>query len=487
MFWLNILVGIIAGAITLIVLVFLVGKNNIAVRVLTITVMIVFVQISIIYFSPYFLAWKTIYQIKQIPFYQTIQQSDPLLFDQFITKINDDAMAKGSINNIVKYSNDLDNIILNKYLGTASDDAIYNYLRADVNVYEALYKIDPAIILKLEEKTHPDSYEINGLNRIDQQLFNNLLESSNQIVISAVTDPQAPSDSSDAADRENKVVTTLSKKYGQETVSSIFSNSGNSSLNPKVAAGVVIDVYKILLASGKENVGIIMRALYGNTTNSTVQSLGLNVAISKAQYVYQKVSDAIYTVYSEKSLNAKYGVLGSGVAIDKNILATNCHVALSEKYMVVRIEDQLSPAKLYYQNGDMCLIQIAKAHFIPVKIRQSKAVNIGEEVFAIGNPEGYERTISRGIISNKYTSADGQYVILQTDAAISQGSSGGGLFDVNGSLIGITTAISRAGSNIGFVIPTEMIINRGVSPIKSAALNPKVNNSSDSILSYSHN
>lgn len=456
MMWLNILLGFIAGVVALITLSLILSKNPILVRIISVIVMLVFIQILNLYFSTYFTAWQTIYHIKNIPFYNTVEKSDPLLFDEFISKIYDNALRKGNSLNVMKYRDELTTIMLHKYLGKASDDTIYNYLQANIKIYEALNKVNPGIILMLEEKTQPTMQELTILNSIDPNLLNNLLESANQIIISASIDPQPPSDANDAENREGQIISVLSKKYSQDMITKVFSNTKDTSLNKQLVADIIIDMYKTLIESGKENVGIIIRAVYGNTADN-INSLANNTTISKAETVYQKVSDSVYTVYSENTQNAKYGVLGSGVAIDKNILATNCHVALSEKYMIVRLDDTLSPAKLFYKNGDMCLIQIISANFKPVKIRPSNEVNIGEEVFAIGNPEGYEKTISQGIISNKYTSEDGQYVILQTDAAISQGSSGGGLFDTNGNLIGITTAISRYGSNIGFVIPTELI------------------------------
>jgi serine protease Do len=96
------------------------------------------------------------------------------------------------------------------------------------------------------------------------------------------------------------------------------------------------------------------------------------------------------------------------------------------------------------------------AEFIPVNIRPSKEIDIGEDVYAIGNPEGYERTISKGIISNK-DNINGKFM-LQTDAPISHGSSGGGLFDVHANLIGITTLIGSEGENLGFAIPSEILL-----------------------------
>lgn len=177
-----------------------------------------------------------------------------------------------------------------------------------------------------------------------------------------------------------------------------------------------------------------------------------------AQEIYQKISNSIFTIYGSDIKNSNNSVLGSAVAIRENILATNCHVALAKNFITVEIKNNEQIGLLLYTNKeeDLCLIVVPEAHFNPVNIRPSKSVQIGEEVFAIGNPEGLAKTISKGIISNKYDDKKG--LLLQTDAAISQGSSGGGLFDNRGNLIGLTTSKNTQGEGLGFVIPTELIL-----------------------------
>src|SRR3990167_3733383 len=177
-----------------------------------------------------------------------------------------------------------------------------------------------------------------------------------------------------------------------------------------------------------------------------------------AQKVYQKVKGSVYTLYSLDSGSREVQARGSAVAISKDILATNCHVALSGNYLVVKMPDGQKPqvAQLYYKNEhhDLCLLEVKGATFVPVKIRPSAKVMIGEEVYAVGNPKGTEKTLSKGIISNRHKVKGG--IWLQTDAAIYFGSSGGGLFDENGDLIGITT---KMGGNFGFAIPTQWILD----------------------------
>ncbi len=174
-----------------------------------------------------------------------------------------------------------------------------------------------------------------------------------------------------------------------------------------------------------------------------------------AQQVYQKVKSSIYTLYSYKYGSRKPKGRGTAVAIGKHTLATNCHVALAGDYLIVKVNNRPMVAKIYYKNEkkDLCLLKVPRASFTPVAIRPSETVNIGEVVYAIGNPRGTEKTLSKGIISNKHRVKDG--VWLQTDAAIYYGSSGGGLFDEEGKLIGIT---AKMGGNFGFAIPTEWIL-----------------------------
>ena len=182
--------------------------------------------------------------------------------------------------------------------------------------------------------------------------------------------------------------------------------------------------------------------------------------ISAAEKVYQDVNTSIFMIFDIKNHDYKNPVeYGSAVAIAKDILATNCHVALKGDEQLIKIDTKLMPTTLLYMDElqDLCLLKISEKILRPVKLRSANSVRIGEEVFTIGSPKGYERTISRGIISNKIKYK--MTSILQTDAAISPGSSGGGLFDTHSHLIGITFLKNEGAGveGIGFALPTELI------------------------------
>ena len=139
-------------------------------------------------------------------------------------------------------------------------------------------------------------------------------------------------------------------------------------------------------------------------------------------------------------------------------------MALQGRDVIVRDYEKSFPAKVIYHNveQDLCLLQVTGDALKPVGLRSVSTARIGEDVYAIGNPRAKEKSLSRGIISNKNEEKTGTW--LQTDAAINFGSSGGGLFDANGNLLGITTKMS---GNFSFALPSDWIIKLLQSGLKA--------------------
>lgn len=187
--------------------------------------------------------------------------------------------------------------------------------------------------------------------------------------------------------------------------------------------------------------------------------------------VYRKVKSSVYAVYVLKDPDSRVAQsYGSAVAVSGSILATNCHVALQGEDIVVRDYDKNFPAKVIYHNidQDLCLLEVSGDNLKPVGLRSVKTVEIGEDVYAIGNPRGKEKSLSRGIISNKNEEKTGTW--LQSDAAINFGSSGGGLFDAYGNLLGITTKMS---GNFSFALPSDWIIKLLQNGLKAVPVEQK--------------
>ena len=156
--------------------------------------------------------------------------------------------------------------------------------------------------------------------------------------------------------------------------------------------------------------------------------------------------------------------LGSGFIIDSSgIIVTNNHVIEGAEDILVRIEGEKEyEAKVIGADpfSDLAVLKIKSSEkFKPVKFGDSDKARIGDWVIAIGNPFGLGGTVTSGIISarNRNIGMARYEDFIQTDASINQGNSGGPLFNVDGDVIGINTAIfGRQGNiGIGFSIPSN--------------------------------
>lgn len=155
--------------------------------------------------------------------------------------------------------------------------------------------------------------------------------------------------------------------------------------------------------------------------------------------------------------------LGSGFIISNDgYIFTNNHVVeQADKILVKTSDGKEYEAKVVGTdvNTDIALIKIKPDNSLPiVEIGESDKVRVGEWVIAIGNPFGLEATVTAGIVSAKgRVIGAGPYDnFIQTDASINPGNSGGPLFNMEGKVIGINTAIVAQGQGIGFAIPINM-------------------------------
>ena len=162
----------------------------------------------------------------------------------------------------------------------------------------------------------------------------------------------------------------------------------------------------------------------------------------------------------------KATALGSGFIIDKKgIVVTNNHVIQGSEDIIVSVNGSTEhKAKIIGTDPymDLAVLEIeGDEEFIPVSFGDSDKARVGDWVIAIGNPFGFGGTVTSGIISsrNRDIGLTRYDDFIQTDASINQGNSGGPLFDLNGKVIGINTAIVAPGSSgsigIGFAIPSN--------------------------------
>ena len=195
-------------------------------------------------------------------------------------------------------------------------------------------------------------------------------------------------------------------------------------------------------------------------------------AAKSAKEVFAGVSRGVVVVIATTADGVNTSQ-GSGVVVGRNEVVTNCHVVSGASRVTVRQaadsrgrETWRMAAKPMARNEkrDLCLLFVNELSdppaAVPVPLGDARDVSIGDEVYAIGAPRGLELSLSRGVVSQ----LRGDYgkrsaPLIQTDAAISPGSSGGGLFNEMGELIGITSfKISGDGSEgISFAIPSEWV------------------------------
>jgi len=164
--------------------------------------------------------------------------------------------------------------------------------------------------------------------------------------------------------------------------------------------------------------------------------------------------------------------LGSGVIIDKDGHAiTNAHVVQGEQRLKATVwfpqadgtlkRVEIDKVELVAVNNhlDLALVRIPhpdRKDFSFAPVQREEKLEIGQPVFAIGNPLGLERTLTQGVISTTQRSFDG-LTYIQTDTPINPGNSGGPLFNTRGEVIGITNMGIRGGEALGFAIPSRYV------------------------------
>ena len=191
--------------------------------------------------------------------------------------------------------------------------------------------------------------------------------------------------------------------------------------------------------------------------------------VLSVQEVVRRASPAVVLVSSTTPTG---GGLGSGfLANTDGRIITNAHVVKgAEKTTVTFSDGTVESARILGvdESTDIAVLGVARTPkgVTPVPLGRSDGLVVGQDVVAIGNPYGFERTATTGIVSalkRVITSPNGFTIqnVIQTDAAINQGNSGGPLFDRDGRVIGMNSQIAREnGGNvgIGFAIPIDTIL-----------------------------
>lgn len=219
-------------------------------------------------------------------------------------------------------------------------------------------------------------------------------------------------------------------------------------------------------------------SLSAGTTGSTRDVSTTSSSTLTATQIYQKASSGVVQI---RAVTASGEDLGTGIVLnDEGLILTNNHVVAGERQLVVSPGKDTSvtrTATLVGQeaNEDLALIKVNPSGLglKPLKLVSSSPTQIGETVYALGNPYGLDETLTKGIVSalgREIQAPDGAKItgVIQTDAALNPGNSGGPLLNQEGDVIGVNSQIasdqaSVAGSQpgstgVGFAISSNMAI-----------------------------
>ena len=192
-----------------------------------------------------------------------------------------------------------------------------------------------------------------------------------------------------------------------------------------------------------------------------------------AQEIFAAVAAGVVVVFALNETGEQIGQ-GSGVVVGENEVVTNCHVVEGARAVAVRQAADSRGRQTYLMDArmaardeerDLCLLFVSELSeppaAIPTAAGRARDLSIGEEVFAVGAPRGLDLSLTRGIVSQlRGDFGKKSAPVIQTDAAISPGSSGGGLFNEDGKLVGIT-AFKHSGEDsegLSFAVPAEWVV-----------------------------
>jgi len=170
--------------------------------------------------------------------------------------------------------------------------------------------------------------------------------------------------------------------------------------------------------------------------------------------LFKAAGPAVYTVAAMGQAKQQGTFQGSAVAVSSKEAITNCHVIAQAKTVTLACAAAVHRAEVIAADPstDRCYLRVLDGELRPVPgFRDYATLAVGEVVFTIGSPKGLANTLGQGLVSGLRRSEDAtQYI--QITAPVSEGSSGGGLFDDRGNLIGVTTFTIKDSQNLNFAI-----------------------------------
>ena len=216
----------------------------------------------------------------------------------------------------------------------------------------------------------------------------------------------------------------------------------------------IVEEYNYAATRGK------VRAEYENAIE-LLEDRPLENVSRASQLVAQKIKPSVVSIHAGRTNNNQRGY-GSGVIMShEGYIISNAHVLEGASSCMVQLHDRSQyKAELVGVDlvSDLAVLKINANNLVPAIWGDSESAAVGSIVWAIGSPYRYEQTVTSGIISGKDRPGDKQRKqnLLQTDAAVNPGNSGGPLVDANGNVIGINTSIyGETFQGISFAVPSS--------------------------------
>ena len=258
---------------------------------------------------------------------------------------------------------------------------------------------------------------------------------------------------------------------------------GNSKIVGIIASILVLLIVAIFLYRMYDNIIIVDNYTAERTKQFTIDEQNVEKQTEKSKSVADLIENVTKSVCGISKLSNAGGSilstateselgLGTGIIVsEKGYILSNCHVT-GEKYSTcyVTVEDKntYTGTVVWSDIGlDLSILKINASSLIPADIGISNNVRIGQTVYAIGNPIGFEfrRTVTSGIISalNRTVKLqeDGKDIymsdLIQTDATINPGNSGGPLINTEGEVIGVNSVKITSAEGIGFAVPIDVV------------------------------
>ena len=245
-------------------------------------------------------------------------------------------------------------------------------------------------------------------------------------------------------------------------------------MSRKRGIGLVVIVAIICSVLSSLLTVVVVKNIIPSNSNTTSEIVVNDVG--KSQNVYQAVTEkampsVVGITTTTISTNNRFAIptesegVGTGIIVDANgYILTNSHVISDGQANTVNVlfnDGTTSPGKVAWYDSqlDMAIVKVNKTGLTPAELGNSDDVTTGDIAVAIGNPLGLDlqRSVTQGIISGLDRTIETEQGtmtgLIQTDASINSGNSGGPLLNQNGQVIGINTAKASQGEGLGFAIP----------------------------------